>query len=73
MHDDEFNVHAFEYEMDGSKWSMTVPARSVADARARLRKAAGGAFVGDHVTEIPAVPGAGLWVRLLTWWRNLAR
>jgi hypothetical protein len=70
----DFSLHVFSYDMDGSSWSITVIATSEAEARSRLARAAVGRFDGDNAQEVPAyLPGAGLYVRVVTWLRNALR
>ena len=72
--DDGYSLHIIEYPFEGGKWSVHVPARSFEEAEARIAAAYQyGKCVGGQAQCIPAAPGAGLLVRVLTWWRNLLR
>lgn len=70
--DTKFEVYLFEYFHDGSWWSFEIPATSVEDAQARVNKLPLAKHLGVLHAKIPVgVPGAGWFVRLFCWWKNL--
>jgi hypothetical protein len=62
------------YEFEGSKWGLSIFAPDAKEAVRRLR-AIGmtGTVDGQLMERVPAVPGAGLYVRLKTAFKNLGR
>jgi hypothetical protein len=62
-----------QYNFGGSQWSVDLYARDWDEAREKLKAMGAGVIVGSHLQEFPMLPGAGLWVRLVTWWRNRSR
>ncbi len=73
---DEFKRYGIEYGMgsNAERWTLTVLATSPEDAMTRVKAAAswGHCFTPHGIDmQIPAYPGAGLFVRLLVWLRNL--
>jgi hypothetical protein len=66
--EDGFRVYLFEYDHEGSRWSLEIPARDQADAEARLAKLPWARYVCEGVMEIPA--SVGWWVPLWCWLRN---
>ncbi|HEU4752646.1 MAG TPA: hypothetical protein VFU47_06010 [Armatimonadota bacterium] len=69
MADDGYTIHVIEYPFGGGKWLLEVPARSFADAEARIAAAAAwGECIGSNAQTVPAAVGflAPLWC----WWRN---
>lgn len=70
----KFETHLISYQLDGISWSIEIRASSADDAMRRLRRAAAyGTYDGVLQATIPAVPGAGVFVRAITWWRNWRR
>lgn len=68
MSDREF---LFEYRFDGHVYGLPVAARDVATARRKINAMALAMYKGEIHARIPAsVPGSGLIVRLICWWRN---
>lgn len=62
------------YTYGNSQWGFKIQGSSFEDAEARLRRAGlYGKIDGEHVMTIPDLPGAGIFVRLITWWRNTVR
>lgn len=64
--DEQWPVWCCEYEFDGSRWGINIPAQDEAEARRRLR-AIGmtGQVKGELMGTVDAsIPGAGLFVRL---------
>lgn len=68
---DEFKVYLFEYFHDGSRWTLQIPATSMDDAQARVRKLPLAKPLGEVVAIIPA--SAGPLVRCYCWIRNTWR
>lgn len=66
----EYRPYLCEYQHDGSLWSITVQATSFEDAKARLQQMYYGRVLGTLEATIPAVAGAGCFVRALCWLRN---
>lgn len=62
------------YEHEGRQWGFEVAARDFEDAHARLQAIRlSGKVDGILMGKVPAVPGAGILVRLVCWWNNLRR
>jgi hypothetical protein len=60
-----------EYRFNGEAFVLTVWAKTQPEAKAKLFNAAAYGIVKGEVQAIlPAVPGAGLLVRLISWWKN---
>lgn len=73
MKNEDFKVYLFECFHEDSRWSFQIPAASVEDAQARVNKLPLAKYLGVlHATIPAAAPGAGLFVRLWCWWRNLS-
>jgi hypothetical protein len=68
--EEEYHRYLFSYYHNNSWWSLVIPATSEEDARTRLNKLPLARLDGTLVMEIPAIPGAGLFVRLVCWWRS---
>jgi len=67
----ELNNYLFQYHYEGGTYSFTIPAFTRKEAEARKQLMANGVLFGDHAHEISgSIPGAGIYVRLLTWWKN---
>jgi hypothetical protein len=63
------------YRHAGSEYNLLLPADNWADAEAKLRSIQRHArVIGSDVMRVPAnaltFPFAGLFARLLVWWRN---
>ena len=65
-------IHLFSYNYEGAEYSLEIPANSVQEAKERLSKMTFARYDGELVTKIPATPGTGVLVRLVTWLRNRA-
>lgn len=68
--EDGFSTYLFEYQFDGGKWLMEVPARSEQEAKERLARAACyGTYLGRGVMKVPASIGGWVpfWCRLRNW------
>jgi hypothetical protein len=61
------------YRHKGSEWTIKIMAEDFADAEARLAAIHFATVDGEVFDEIPWSPTAGLYVRLLCWWRNRFR
>lgn len=68
-----YKTYLYEYHHDGSQWTFEIVARSAEDAQARVDKMPLAKQLGTLEMKIPAGPGAGLFVRLFCWWKNLGR
>lgn len=65
---------SYPFGRNGAQWSLTIRARSEAEALERLKAIGGwGTVDGQLMATIPAYPGAGLFVRAFVWLRNLFR
>jgi len=64
----EFELYAFEYRHEGATWTIEIPAKSAADAQARVNKMPHAKLLGTVVARIPA--GGGWLVRFTCWFRN---
>lgn len=63
--------YLLDYPFEGKTYSIEIWAESLDDARARLNAIQNyGIIEGGPAIVIPAVPGAGLLVRLICWWNN---
>jgi hypothetical protein len=69
--EEPYHRYLFSYYRNNSWWSLVIPATSEEDARERLNKLPLARLNGTLGMEIPALPGAGLFVRVACWWRNL--
>jgi hypothetical protein len=68
--DESYREFLFNYRFGGEEWGFVVKATSAAEARSRLSAMTMARYEGEVRETIPARPGAGLYVRVLTWWRN---
>lgn len=66
-------THLFSYRYKGAEYSMEVEGENEADARNRHYAMAHASYDGKLVAKIPAVTGAGLGVRIVTFLRNLVK
>lgn len=73
MSTDKWPTFCAEYRHpDGHAYIFHFPAKDHDDARIRLRSIQGnGELLGELKGSIPAIPGAGLWVRARCWFGNL--
>ena len=63
--------YIYDYRFDGADYSFHIPARSKAEADARLSQMSLARYEGKmHGNPIPANPATGIWARLFVWWRN---
>jgi hypothetical protein len=62
----------FSYNYEGVQYSLEIPAHSILEARARLNSMCYAQYDGELMCKIPAIAGAGIFVRLLTWFKNQA-
>lgn len=61
----------FSYRFDSAEWGISIFARDPAEAKEKIKAVALARYDGELVARIPAaIPGAGLLVRLLTWWKR---
>lgn len=68
----EFSEFVCSYPFEGGSFKFSIFATGFDDAEARLRAIQNyGTLDGQLMGRIPAVPGAGLYVRLKCWWENL--
>ncbi len=71
MDDEKYETYLFSYHHDGREWSFDIKAKSMDDARDRVRKLPMARYDGVLVAKIPAgLAGAGWFVRLWCWLRN---
>lgn len=68
--EEQYPRYLFSYYHNHAWWSLVIPATSEEDARERLNKLPLARLDGILEMEIPALPGVGLLVRFLCWWRN---
>jgi hypothetical protein len=61
----------FSYNYEGAQYSFEIPAYSLDEAKARLSRITFAKYDGELMCKIPAVAGAGIFVRILTWLKNL--
>jgi hypothetical protein len=66
---DSFKTYLFEYFHDGATWMVEIPATSMDDAKARIRKLPLAKPLGEMVAKVPA--SAGMIARFVCWLRNL--
>jgi hypothetical protein len=67
----EFRVYLFKYFHEGSWWQIEIPATTMDDAQARIKKLPLAQPLGELVAKFPA--NTGLLVRCLCWLRNFRR
>lgn len=67
----EYKVFLFKYFHDGSWWHIEIPATTMDDAQARIRKLPLAQPLGEMVAKLPA--SAGLFARCYCWLRNFMR
>lgn len=67
-----FKPYVCSYRFNGESYGITIPARDFAEAVRRLQAiGANGTVDGEMVEEVPAIPGAGLYVRAKIFLMNL--
>lgn len=52
-----FKVYLFSYEFEGSKYSIQIHATSAEEAKRKILCAATAQYDGEHICDIPVVPG----------------
>ena len=67
----EWKTYACRYYHNGKWWGLDLRAEDDDDADARVRKLGNLQLLGEVKVSLPATPGAGLAVRVLTAFRNL--
>lgn len=61
----------FSYHFGGSEWGISIYAADEAEAREKIKAVGMARYTGELFAKIPAaVPGSGLWIRLVCWWKN---
>lgn len=65
---DSWNSYLFEYDHDGSSWSLEIPARSEQEARERVDKLSNARYLGEIKLKLPG--HLGLPTRIVLWVRN---
>lgn len=74
MSDEQWPEWVVSYQFEGSKWGLSIFAPTADDARRRLRAIGMTASVDGMLCErIPAILGAGLYIRAKTFLLNLFR
>ena len=69
---DTWKRYACSYTFQDQEWAIAIPARSMSEASDRMRRiGTTGLIRGELIAEVPALPGAGLFVRLACGFRNL--
>lgn len=65
-------TYLFRYNYDGGQYALEIPAESLDEAWERIGAIKNWpvGYDGELVAKIPAHPGAGPLVRLVTWIRN---
>lgn len=61
----------FEYDFDGATYAFDVPARSEAEAHARMKKIALARYLGQADGGPIPLSRGGWLVPIIAWWRNL--
>lgn len=65
-----FKTYLFEYFHEGSTWMVEIPATSLDDAHARIKKLPWAKPVGELIAKVPAVGGLGFLARFACWLKN---
>jgi hypothetical protein len=69
---EKWKRYACSYRYQDREYAFTIPARNEIEASNRIRCIGiNGRIDGELIAEVPAVPGAGLFVRALCGFRNL--
>lgn len=68
-----WDTFLFDYVFEGKPYDFTIVARSEEEAKQRLHAMQYAELIGHNVETIPCRFGTGLYVRFITWWRNLTR
>ena len=66
---DKPRIYLFEYQFDGSKYLLEIPADSREEAEARLSAIPWAEYLGEGVMRIPV--RAGVFATFVCWARNL--
>ena len=61
----KFRTYLFEYEHEGARWAVDIPATSLADAKARLAKIADARYDGVLMASVPVYGKMRLFFRFL--------
>lgn len=70
--DAPFKEYCCSYRLGGKQWGINILAQSHEDAKMRLRAIGiSGVVDGELIAKIPAYPGAGIVVRVRTFFANL--
>jgi hypothetical protein len=64
-------VHLFEYQHEGSTWTIEIPAKSEQDALERINRLQHAKYLGVLQMKLPVE--LGLFARLMCWWQNRRR
>ncbi len=69
---EKWKRYACSYRYQDREYAFTIPARTEIEASNRMRCIGNnGRIDGELIAEVPAAPGAGLFVRALCSFRNL--
>ncbi len=69
----DYRTYTLAYEHEGRECEFDLPATDAKDVEARLAAIYFGKVLGRLEMEIPAGPGAGIFVRAVCWFRNAFR
>ena len=67
--DQKLNKYLFDYDYDGSSWSLEIPAHTEQEAKERVGKLANAKYLGEIKATLPG--RFGLLVKLICGVRNL--
>lgn len=68
MEAEKYQQFLIDYDYDGARWSLTIPATSFEDAKRRIQHLQYGKVVGTVEAVLPVQ--AGFLARLICWWKN---
>ena len=63
-------THLFTYNYEGAEYCFEIPAKNIEEAKERLSRITFARYDGELVGKIPALPTAGLFVKLIASIRN---
>lgn len=67
----DIKTYLFSYNYNGSQYSLEIPAETLEEAKDRLSVMSFAKYDGELVAKIPAQPSAGIFVRIITFMRNI--
>lgn len=66
----KLKIYLFSYRYKDAQYSLEIPAYSLDEAKGKLSMMSFAKYDGELVAKIPSLPSIGIFVRIITWFRN---